>query len=315
MPEAAIEAIGVRKRYGKVPVLDGLDLCVFSGEVFCLLGPNGPGKSTLIHLLLGFIRLDAGQIRVLGQEPGRACRVGYVPEHVRYHGHFAPREYLRYLGHSADLRGHPLEARIDDVLAMVNLERVADRRLGTFSKGMLQRLGLAQALLPEPDILLVDEPTSGLDPAGQREVLDILLTLRRRGHTILACTRQLSEVELLADRVGVLWSGKLAALARVADLPPTSGVVVKIGSPGLGAADASQLADHGMTVSESGSEITIRGDRQLQRFALQRVLDAGLTVAELRPVRAGVEALYLDAIGARVADDGRLIGAGTEVGS
>ena len=119
MEQAAIETTGLRKRYGSLPVLDGLTLRVEHGDVFALLGPNGAGKSTLIHLLLGFIRPDAGEIRVLGQPPGRASRIGYLPERVRYHPHFAPREYLRHLGRLSDLRGRALAGRIDDVLALV----------------------------------------------------------------------------------------------------------------------------------------------------------------------------------------------------
>ena len=296
MAGAAIETLGLIKRFGRQPVLDGLTFRVEPGEVFCLLGPNGAGKSTLLHLILGFLRPDAGEIRVLGAAPGPARHVGYLPERVRYHAHFAPREYLRYLGRFASLDGRTLEARVAGVLAQVDLTAASERRLGTFSKGMLQRLGLAQALLGDPELLLVDEPTSGLDPAGQREVLDILLDLRRRGHTILACTHQLAEVELLADRVGVLWQNRLAALVRLADLPTAGGVVVQVRGAGPSPDVAARLAALGPAVAIAGREVRVHGDESIQQAALRGLVDAGLAVADLRPIQSGIEALYLEAI-------------------
>jgi ABC-2 type transport system ATP-binding protein len=213
----AVEAIDVRKRLGTVCVLDSLTLRVEAGEVYGLLGPNGAGKSTLLHVILGLLRPDRGTLRVLGTAPERArARVGYLPERPRYHAHFAPLEYLRALGALSDLSGPELEARCRDLLALVGLSDAASRRLGQFSKGMLQRFGIAQALLHAPDLLLVDEPSSGLDPAGQREIVDLLLALRRQGHTIVMCTHHLGEAHQLCDRVGVLSRGRLAAEVVVA---------------------------------------------------------------------------------------------------
>jgi ABC-2 type transport system ATP-binding protein len=221
----AVEAIDVRKRLGPIRVLDGLTLRVVAGEVYGLLGPNGAGKSTLLHVALGLLRPDGGMVRVLGTTPERArARVGYLPERPRYHTHFAPLEYLRALGALSDLSGAALEARCRDLLALVGLSDAASRRLGQFSKGMLQRFGIAQALLHEPDLLLVDEPSSGLDPAGQREIVDLLLALRRQGHTIVMCTHHLGEAHQLCDRVGVLSGGRLAAEVVVASAGGVGGL-------------------------------------------------------------------------------------------
>ena len=186
LPSAAIAAVDLHKRYASLQVLRGLTLHVPAGEVYGILGPNGAGKSTLVHLLLGFLRPDSGQVRIFGRSPAAARdRLGYLPERVRYHSHFTAREYLQALGAFGDLRGRALADRCRTVLIQVGLAAAADRRIGGFSKGMLQRLGIAQAILHEPELLLIDEPTSGLDPAGQHEMIELVADLGRRGHTIL----------------------------------------------------------------------------------------------------------------------------------
>jgi ABC-2 type transport system ATP-binding protein len=219
MPIYAVEAVELCKRFGPVPVLEGLTLRVAAGEVYGLLGPNGAGKSTLLHLILGLLRPAAGEVCVLGTTPEAArSRIGYLPERPRYHTHLSGRDYLRTLGRLSDLHGAALASRCDELLALVGLLGAAERRVGHYSKGMLQRLGIAQALLHEPELLLVDEPSAGLDPAGQREIVDLLATLRRQGRTILMCTHQLAEAHELCDRVGVLASGRIEAEARVASV-------------------------------------------------------------------------------------------------
>ena len=155
----AIEIENLYKSYDGLPVLNGLNLRVPQGQVYGLLGPNGSGKSTLIHLLLGFLRPTRGTLRVFGQQDLEQVRgrIGYLPERLRYHLRYSGREYLRYLGQFSDLHGPQLSARVEQELGAVGLLDAADRQLATYSKGMLQRLGIAQALLSDPDILLIDE--------------------------------------------------------------------------------------------------------------------------------------------------------------
>ncbi len=291
---AAIEAIDIRKRYGSLGVLDGLTLRVSEGEVYGLLGPNGAGKSTLIHLLLGFLHPDGGQIKVLDAKPSTGLkRVGYLPERVRYHAHFTPREYLRAMGALSDLHGRELTDNCDGVLQLVNLTGAADRRIGTFSKGMLQRLGIAQALIHNPDLLLIDEPTSGLDPAGQREMIDLLVELRAQGHTILMCSHQLPEVERLCDRVGILTGRRLAAEASVRDLAATGGVRIVPRAGKLQETLISSLRSLGPSVQADVHEVRVGNDEAMQSRVLRLLLDAGVGIGEVVPMATGVEEMYM----------------------
>jgi ABC-2 type transport system ATP-binding protein len=304
----ALETTNLTKRFGSVPVLEGLNLRVAEGEVYALVGPNGVGKTTLVHLLLGFLHPTGGEIRVLGQKPGTGReRVGYLPERVRYHSHLSAREYLRALGALSDRRGATLGDRCEAVLRLVGLTSAGDRRLGVFSKGMLQRLGIAQALLHEPDLLLIDEPTSGLDPAGQREMIDLLVELRRQGHTILMCTHQLSEVEEVGDQIGVLSGGRLAAEARVAEVVGSGGIRVVVKSPALSSEIANELLALATGVQVEGREVRVGSDEALQRQVLHRLIDAGYTIAELRPLGRRLEELYL-----RATRGGDLTGSGAQ---
>ncbi|NTW02105.1 MAG: ABC transporter ATP-binding protein, partial [Oscillochloris sp.] len=188
-----IEIEDLSKSYGSLQVLRGLSLRVAAGEVYGLLGPNGAGKSTLLHLMLGFLKPSSGNLRILGSRSldGVHAQIGYIPERQRYHTRYTAREYLRFIGEFSGLRGTELSARVDQELRTVGLEDDANRMLSNFSKGMLQRVGVAQALLCDPALLLIDEPTSGLDPSGQREILDLLAAVRDRGHTVFLCTHYL----------------------------------------------------------------------------------------------------------------------------
>ncbi len=210
-PENAIEITNIQKRYGDLHVLRGVDLVVPVVETFGLLGQNGAGKSTLTHILLGLLIPDGGSAKIFGTSEIESVnrRIGYLPERPRYHTQFTGREYLTTLGKLSDLKGSTLHTRVDAVLELVGIHDAADRRIGTYSKGMLQRLGVAQAVLHEPDLLVVDEPASGLDPSGQHDMAELLQRVRAEGHTVFLCTHQLGEVDRLCDRVGILSRGRL----------------------------------------------------------------------------------------------------------
>jgi ABC-2 type transport system ATP-binding protein len=206
---------------------------------------------------------------------------------------FSGREYLRYLGKFSDLRDPELSRRVEQELSAVGLLEAADRRLATYSKGMLQRLGIAQALLADPDILLIDEPTSGLDPSGQREMLSLLAELRSRNHTIFLTTHQLGEIEQLCDTVGVLFGGKLAAEIDVQSLRvPSSTAVLTVGqmSPDL----VAQLERIAPSVRCSGREIVLQPNtRALQTQVLRVLLDADVPIIALAPQGRPLEEIYM----------------------
>lgn len=209
---AAIETTGLRKQFGRAVAVAGLSLQVGRGEVFGFLGPNGAGKTTSIKMLLGLIAPTAGAGLVLGARLGdRAARarIGFLPEHFRFHDTLTVREFLRVHGRLHGLRGTPLERRIDALLERVNLADAGARRLAEFSKGMLQRAGLAQALIAAPELLFLDEPTSGLDPLGRVLVRDLVQELRQAGATVFLNSHLLSEVEATCDRVAFLKRGRI----------------------------------------------------------------------------------------------------------
>jgi ABC-2 type transport system ATP-binding protein len=290
----AIETEQLVKSFDNVHVLRGFDLAVPTGQIYGLLGLNGSGKSTLIHLLLGFLRPNRGKVRVLGEHnPERIRgRVGYLPERLRYHMRYTAREYLHYLGRFSDLREPHLSDRVNAELRAVGLLEDADRMLNTYSKGMLQRLGIAQALLHEPELLLIDEPTSGLDPAGQREVFQLLSDLRGQGHTIFLTTHMLDEVEQLCDRVGILFRGKLAGELDSWQLRTTGHnvqIIVASMTPEL----MLRLQRLDPAVRCQGYEIRIDPNTpELQAAVLRLLLEANVSVISLKPASRNLENFF-----------------------
>lgn len=197
---------------------------VSPGEVFGLLGPNGSGKSTTIRMILGLLKMDQGTIRVMGEAPGTLAvnaRIGYLPEITHLHPFLTPRETLMYYGRLFGLERRILKQRIEELLVLVGLTEAADRRVGTFSKGMARRVGLAQALINAPSLLILDEPTSGLDPIGTREVKDLILALRERGIAVLMSSHLLPDVQECSDRVMILDHGQCRAQGAVKDIQGT----------------------------------------------------------------------------------------------
>lgn len=206
----------------KVHALVGLDLTLQRGEIFGLLGPNGSGKSTTIKLLLGLIFPTAGRARILGLTPGTPAvnqRIGYLPEESYLHRFLTGEETVDFYGRLFGLNRHQRRRRTGELLDMVGLDRRARaRQLREYSKGMSRRIGLAQALVNDPELLLLDEPTTGLDPIGTREMKDLVLRLKDQGKTVLLSSHLLADVRDLCDRIGILAQGKLRELGRVDDL-------------------------------------------------------------------------------------------------
>jgi ABC-2 type transport system ATP-binding protein len=227
MSDPAVAVLGLTKifpvplhRQSIVAVRD-LDLRIESGEVYGLLGPNGSGKSTTLKIILGLVSPTRGRTEIFGRDSrlveSREA-VGFLPENPYFYKYLTGEETLRFFGRLCGLRGAPLKNRIDELLDLVGLTKARKRRLGTYSKGMLQRIGLAQALVHDPRLVVLDEPTAGVDPAGSREIRDLILDLRRRGITVLLSSHLLAQAQEICDRVGILADGVLVREGRLQEL-------------------------------------------------------------------------------------------------
>lgn len=225
---AAVQAIGLTKTYkdfwgrDKVRALDNLNLTIHRGEVFGLLGPNGSGKSTTIKLLLGLIFPSRGEAYVLGERAGSSRineRVGFLPEESYLYRFLNGEETLHFYGRLFRIPRKELKRRVPELLDVVGLDAKArKRKLREYSKGMARRIGLAQALINNPDLILLDEPTTGLDPIGTREMKDLIVSLKKQGKTVLLCSHLLADVQDVCDRITILYKGQMQTLGSVREL-------------------------------------------------------------------------------------------------
>jgi ABC-2 type transport system ATP-binding protein len=219
----AIRAKALTKRYGEFTAVDKLDLTVRHGEVFGLLGPNGAGKTTTILMLLGLTQPSAGTARVLEMDPSRSPlavkrRVGYLPDNVGFYGGMTGRQNLRYTARLNSIERKLADERIDALLTRVGLAAAGDNKVDTYSRGMRQRLGLADVLVKDPSIVILDEPTTAIDPAGVEEVLELVRELAHDGAAVLLASHLLHQVQQVCDRVGIFVSGKLVASGQMGKL-------------------------------------------------------------------------------------------------
>jgi ABC-2 type transport system ATP-binding protein len=238
----------------KVLAVDKLDLEIHPGEIFGLLGPNGSGKTTTIKMLLGLLYPTSGAARTFGRPPTDTMiksRIGFMPEESYLYRYLNAHETLDYYGRLFKLDGHERRRRTDQLIEMVGLKRAADRAVGTYSKGMARRIGLAQALINDPDLLILDEPTTGLDPVGTRQIKDVIKTLGGRGKTVILCSHLLADVEDVCDRVAIMYGGKLQALGTVRDLLQRQDIT-QITTKQLDAAAIGRIRE---VVAKSGSEV------------------------------------------------------------
>jgi ABC-2 type transport system ATP-binding protein len=295
--ETIIECRDLSKTYNKrVLALDTCSLTIEQGAAFGLLGENGAGKSTLVRLLMGFILPSSGQLRIFGTEEVTRIhrRIGYVHEKPIFENAFTGRRFLRYLAELSGLYGTTNQRRIQEVLDLVKLGEAADRKIGQYSKGMVQRLAIAQALLTNPDLLIFDEPTSGLDPRSQWEVRQIIAGLRNQGKTILICSHYLTEVEALCNVVGILRRGKLILTGRVADLLHGQDTVEIALPQELSAEDlVYRLSLNEMVIGTQANILRIRASEQA--LVLNRLVSAEVPLLSLNPLNRTLEEVYVQA--------------------
>jgi ABC-2 type transport system ATP-binding protein len=313
MPDLAIETESLRKHFDRTVAVAGLSLGIRRGEVFGFLGPNGAGKTTSLKLLLGLVEPTAGAGMVLGAPLGTRtarARIGFLPEHFRFHECLTARELLRIHGRLFGLRGAPLESRIDALLARVALTDAADRRLHTYSKGMIQRAGLAQALVNSPELVFLDEPTSGLDPLGRVLVRSIIEELRAGGTTVFLNSHLLGEVEATCDRVAFVKKGVVIDELSLGDAPQGLDVELRVGDAertvleGLGAFGELGEIEPGARDGIGDDGV---GARSIVRLRLTResalpelapwLVARGIALYELRVRRKSLEESFIEIMG------------------
>jgi len=299
-----VEAVGLTKIFKdfwmrtKARAVDSVDFQIYANEIFGLLGPNGSGKSTIIKMILGLLHKTRGRLTVFGRQPSDVSvkkYIGFLPEESYLYRFLTARETLDYYGKLFGLDGRTRRRRTEELLEMVGLTQVAHRPIGEFSKGMTRRIGLAQALINDPDFLILDEPTAGLDPIGTRQVKDVLLALRRRGKTILLSSHLLADVEDVCDRMVMLYGGKIRAQGTAEELLADTDHTV-IHTPRLRAETISLIEQ--LIESEEGKAIErVQAPRQrLEQLFLDIVEEARQEqVATSGAVHGGETAAFLRA--------------------
>jgi len=299
MPDCVIETRSLRKEFGQNVAVADLSLEIGRGEVFGFLGPNGAGKTTSLKLLLGLIEPSAGRGIVLGAPLGRRAareRIGFLPEHFRFHDCLTGRELLRLHGRLFGLRGPPLEARIDRLLARVDLADAADRQLKTYSKGMVQRAGLAQALINEPDIVFLDEPTSGLDPLGRLLVRSLIEEQRERGATVFLNSHLLGEVEATCDRVVFVKRGRVIRELSLAAQPAQLEIELRIDRTDASTLEGLAAFGGAATVHDGVVQLAIAEERTVPEIA-RWLVTRGIGLYELRSRRKSLEQWFIEIMG------------------
>ena len=285
---------GVRRNL--VHAVRGLSLTVPRGSIVAFVGPNGAGKTTTIHTLLGFLKPTSGTVRVFGATPGPAVarRIGYQPEIFYTYPFYSAREALRYYGQLSGLSSSELHQRIPGLIERMALTDAGKRPISSYSKGMTQRLGLAQALVHDPELLILDEPTSGLDPEGRRLVLDIIVEEKARGRTVFLSSHILSDVEKTCDEVVMVRQGQVVMADRIASFGAT-GQHWDIEVLGWTPAHAGLLRDGAVTImQQTDGAAILRCEASDKQALLKAIIGANLDIGTVQPMRAAtLEETYL----------------------
>jgi ABC-2 type transport system ATP-binding protein len=291
-----IETENLRKVYRDVVAVDSLTLAVEQGEVFGFLGPNGAGKTTTVKMLLGLVAATGGRASLLGGRPGEPqamAQVGFLPEHFHFHPWLTANDFLDFHARLYGMSEAERRQRIPELLERVGLGGRANSRLSEFSKGMTQRIGLAQALLNRPAVVFLDEPTSGLDPLGRRQVRDLIRDLRREGVTVFLNSHLLSEVESTCDRVAILKRGRVAGLGTIDELTGRQ-LEVEVRATGMGEAVRGVLGELGRIVSSEGDRLTLQvADEGVLPAVAAALVDGGAALYALSPRRLSLEELFV----------------------
>jgi ABC-2 type transport system ATP-binding protein len=303
MNEVVIEATRLKKRYGEFAAVDGIDLSIRRGEIFGLLGPNGAGKTTTILMLMGLTEVTAGRLKVHGFDPVREPlevkrHVGYLPDSVGFYDYLTAEQNLRYTARLAGIPRDEIGERIDEALSQVGLDAVAKQKTGAFSRGMRQRLGLAEVLMKKAEIAILDEPTSGLDPQATFEFLELIRSLKTQGLTVLLSSHLLDRVQAVCDRVALFHKGKIALQGTVLELSAAVlgagfNLAIKIrnadparllaGIPGL------------MRVIDDGDgDYRVIADRDVRAAVARSLIAGGATLLKFDALEPSLDSIYRD---------------------
>lgn len=303
--EYIVEAKGLSKHYNGTKAVDGLDLRIERGEIYGLLGPNGAGKTTTILLLLGLTEPTSGEVTVCGFNPTReALKVkrvtGYLPENVGFYEDLTAWQNLLYVARLNGIPEDEARQRVEQVLKEVGLEEVADREVGTFSRGMKQRLGIADVLLKAPEFAILDEPTSGIDPEGAHLILEMIARMNReQGLTILLSSHLLHQVQRICHRIGIISKGRLVAEGtleelRVKTMEEESFVFeVRVSEVTRGLLEALRGLEGVSDVQQRGNFLLIRASEDLRSELARRIMEQGVGLLELRGRDYTLEDIYL----------------------
>ena len=293
--------IGFRRKV--VEAVQGVSLAVQPGEVFGFLGPNGAGKTTSIKMIMGLIRPTSGQATIFGRpitDPTVRQRVGFLPEQPYFYDYLKPRELLRFMGGLQGLSGAALNKQVDELIEMVGLDHARERTLRKFSKGMLQRAGIAQAFLGDPDLVILDEPLSGLDPIGRKEMKDVLTRAKARGKTLFFSSHILSDIEMICDRVAIIDKGRIVRHGVTRDLVAEGASEVEI----LAHTDrqdlAAALGGLGRIVEQAGPAVRLTAPHADGPRLVAKLVELGVEVRAMNTHTATLEDVFI-----RAATDGK----------
>ena len=295
-----IEARGLLKLYGSTRAVDSIDLSIARGEIFGLLGPNGAGKTTTILMMLGLTETSGGSVEVLGFNPVRQPlevkrRVGYLPDAVGFYDNLTARENLIYTARLLDIPRRETNARIMEALEAVKLADVVDRRVATFSRGMRQRLGIAEIVMKRAEVAILDEPTSGLDPHATFELLEMIRGLKKLGVAVLLSSHLLDRVQSVCDRVALFNHGKIALMGTVVELANQvlgAGHPVLVEASGTDVPAALRGIEGVQRVVPEGDAFRIVADRDVRAAAAQRIVSAGGSLTRLAELQPSLEEVY-----------------------
>jgi ABC-2 type transport system ATP-binding protein len=281
----------------KVRVLQGVSFSVNKGEIFGFVGPNGAGKTTTFKVILGFVSLTGGRIELMGEPLGDVKvkrQIGYLPENPYFYDYLTGEELLQYMGELHGVNGDRLSRRVDYVLEKVKMTHARKIQLRKYSKGMLQRVGIAQALINDPEFLILDEPMSGLDPIGQREIRELILEQKELGKTILMSSHILSDVEALCERVAIIINGKVVKGGELGklfeDIHSIYEMLLRVEDETV----LKQLTDLNVTIEKRAGLIVLKFDEDVKPKVLEAVSRSGGDILALHPLRKSLEGLFVE---------------------